>query len=124
VTSGVLGHITPGGRLAVLGYKAGEFTTLDLHQLIGRDLRVLPVNLQRTVFEPGAVGQALADVASAQWQPEYELLPADRVAEVLDRQAGRVLLDLTAGVAAETTERALEELRSAGVELSGKPVVA
>ncbi|NWF30106.1 isochorismatase family protein [Streptomyces sp. PKU-EA00015] len=35
----------------------------------------------------------------------------------------RVLLDLTAGVSKETTERALEELRTAGVELSGKPVV-
>jgi nicotinamidase/pyrazinamidase len=35
----------------------------------------------------------------------------------------QVLLDLTAGVAEETTERALEELREAGVELSGKPVV-
>lgn len=35
-----------------------------------------------------------------------------------------VLLDLTAGVAEETTERALEELRRAGVKLSGKPVVA
>ncbi|MER5841011.1 MULTISPECIES: nicotinamidase [Streptomyces] len=35
----------------------------------------------------------------------------------------RVLLDLTAGVAAPTTERALDELREAGVELSGKPVV-
>ncbi|MEU7717162.1 nicotinamidase [Streptomyces tibetensis] len=34
-----------------------------------------------------------------------------------------VLLDLTAGVAQESTERALEELRGAGVELSGKPVV-
>jgi nicotinamidase/pyrazinamidase len=34
-----------------------------------------------------------------------------------------VLLDLTAGVAKETTERALEELRAAGVVLSGKPVV-
>ncbi|WDV52000.1 isochorismatase family protein [Streptomyces coeruleorubidus] len=34
-----------------------------------------------------------------------------------------VLLDLTAGVSQETTERALEELREAGVELSGKPVV-
>jgi NADPH:quinone reductase len=95
VTSGVLGHITPGGRIAVLGYKAGEFTTIDLHQLIGRDLRVLPVNLQRTVFEPGAVGQALADIASVHWRPEYELLPADRVGEVLDQQAGRVLLDLS-----------------------------
>ncbi|MBW5482267.1 isochorismatase family protein [Streptomyces bambusae] len=34
-----------------------------------------------------------------------------------------VLLDLTAGVAPETTRRALEELRAAGVELSGTPVV-
>ncbi|MGW7488038.1 isochorismatase family protein [Streptomyces sp. NPDC054786] len=34
-----------------------------------------------------------------------------------------VLLDLTAGVAAHTTERALEELRAAGAELTGKPVV-
>ncbi|WP_329134698.1 isochorismatase family protein [Streptomyces sp. NBC_00670] len=36
----------------------------------------------------------------------------------------QVLLDLTAGVAAETTERALDELRAAGVALTGKPVVA
>ncbi|GHA70853.1 isochorismatase family protein [Streptomyces termitum] len=36
----------------------------------------------------------------------------------------RVLLDLTAGVAAATTERALSELREAGVELTGTPVVA
>ncbi|MEV6166255.1 isochorismatase family protein [Streptomyces sp. NPDC052052] len=34
-----------------------------------------------------------------------------------------VLLDLTAGVAKETTERALEELRGAGAHLSGTPVV-
>ncbi|MCC3776958.1 isochorismatase family protein [Streptomyces sp. UNOB3_S3] len=37
--------------------------------------------------------------------------------------ATRVLLDLTAGVSRETTDRALEELQEAGVELSGKPVV-
>ncbi|WAZ22050.1 isochorismatase family protein [Streptomyces cinnabarinus] len=35
-----------------------------------------------------------------------------------------VLLDLTAGVAEATTDRALEEMREAGVELTGKPVVA
>ncbi|MEU1461054.1 isochorismatase family protein [Streptomyces sp. NPDC005727] len=35
----------------------------------------------------------------------------------------QILLDLTAGVAPGTTERALEELRGAGVELTGKPVV-
>ncbi|GJF30157.1 amidase [Kitasatospora sp. NE20-6] len=35
----------------------------------------------------------------------------------------RVLLDLTAGVAAATTDAALVELAAAGVELSGTPVV-
>ncbi|MGP3923646.1 isochorismatase family protein [Streptomyces sp. 8N616] len=37
--------------------------------------------------------------------------------------ATHVLLDLTAGVAEHTTERAIEALSKAGVELSGKPVV-
>ncbi len=36
----------------------------------------------------------------------------------------RVLLDLTAGVARGTTERALAQLLDAGAELVGKPVVA
>ncbi|NGO72936.1 isochorismatase family protein [Streptomyces boncukensis] len=36
----------------------------------------------------------------------------------------QVLLDLTAGVAEGTTLRALDELRDAGVELTGKPVVS
>ncbi|MFJ2646330.1 nicotinamidase [Streptomyces sp. NPDC087420] len=35
-----------------------------------------------------------------------------------------VLLDLTAGVSRETTDRALEEMRAAGVTLTGKPLVA
>ncbi|WBB59093.1 isochorismatase family protein [Streptomyces sp. WMMC500] len=35
----------------------------------------------------------------------------------------QVLLDLTAGVAEDTTHRALGELADAGVELTGKPVV-
>ncbi|MFE5733228.1 isochorismatase family protein [Streptomyces sp. NPDC056528] len=35
----------------------------------------------------------------------------------------RVLLDHTVGVAADSTDRALDELRAAGVELSGRPVV-
>ncbi|MBW1598470.1 isochorismatase family protein [Streptomyces sp. JJ38] len=36
----------------------------------------------------------------------------------------RVLLDLTAAVSAETAEKAMEELRGAGVALSGKPAAA
>jgi len=38
--------------------------------------------------------------------------------------ATRVLLDLTAGVAAPTTEAALTQMREAGVELTGTPHVA
>ncbi|WP_327634208.1 zinc-binding alcohol dehydrogenase family protein [Kribbella sp. NBC_00482] len=95
VAGGVLGHISPGGRIAVLGYKAGEFTTIDLHQLIGRDLRVLPVNLQRTTLAPDAVGQALAGIAGVSWRADYDVVPAERIGDVLDRQAGRILLDLT-----------------------------
>jgi nicotinamidase/pyrazinamidase len=37
--------------------------------------------------------------------------------------ATKVLLDLTAGVAHETTDRALVELREAGIRLVGEPVV-
>ena len=36
----------------------------------------------------------------------------------------RVLLGLTAGVSSDTVESALEQLREAGVELAGEPVVA
>ena len=100
VVSGVMSHITPGGRVAVLGYTAGEFATLDLHQLIGRDLRVLPVNMQRTTIEPGAVSEVLVDIAPARIAPEYELVPGAQVEEALDLLARhtadrRVLLDLT-----------------------------
>ncbi|MBV2354393.1 isochorismatase family protein [Streptomyces sp. J2-1] len=35
----------------------------------------------------------------------------------------RVLLDLTAGVSRDTTDRALEEFRAAGITLTGTPVV-
>ncbi|GAA1612394.1 hypothetical protein GCM10009789_78310 [Kribbella sancticallisti] len=100
VTSGVMSHITPGGRLVALGYTAGEFATLDLHQLIGRDLRVLPVNMQRTTIEPGTVAQVLADIAPAQVRPDLEVLPALQAEDALDLLAGgaserRVILDLS-----------------------------
>jgi NADPH:quinone reductase-like Zn-dependent oxidoreductase len=100
VTSGVMSHITPGGRLVALGYTAGEFATLDLHQLIGRDLRVLPVNMQRTTIEPGTVAQVLADITPAQIRPEIEVVPALHAEDALDLLVTgpadrRVLLDVS-----------------------------
>ncbi|AYY12151.1 isochorismatase family protein [Actinobacteria bacterium YIM 96077] len=44
----------------------------------------------------------------------------DAIREGFDTQ---VLLDLTAGVLAHTTDRALDEMRNAGVTLRGRPVV-
>ncbi|MEU9054117.1 isochorismatase family protein [Streptomyces sp. R11] len=97
------------------------------------------------VFDKGAYAAAYSGfegadengVRLADWLRAREVVEVDVVgiatdhcvrATALDaaREGFRtqVLLDLTAGVASETTDRALEEMREAGVELTGKPVVA
>ncbi|MFG2291385.1 isochorismatase family protein [Streptomyces sp. NPDC048595] len=78
-----------------------------------------------------ADGTPLAD-----WLRERDVTEVDVVGIATDHcvrattldalQAGlrtHVLLDLTAGVLARTTERAVEEMRAAGAELTGKPVL-
>ncbi|GAA1043456.1 nicotinamidase [Streptomyces murinus] len=97
------------------------------------------------VFDKGAYSAAYSgfegtdenDTPLADWLRAHEIDEVDVVgiatdhcvrATALDaaREGFRtqVLLDLTAGVSPATTERALEELREAGVELVGKPVVS
>ncbi|MFD5793798.1 isochorismatase family protein [Streptomyces diastatochromogenes] len=96
------------------------------------------------VFDKGAYSAAYSGfegadengVALADWLRAREIVEVDVVgiatdhcvrATALDavKEGFRthVLLDLTAGVSAETTTAALQELREAGVELTGKPVV-
>lgn len=96
------------------------------------------------VFDKGAYAAAYSGfegadengVTLADWLRAREVAEVDVVGIATDHcvrataldaaRAGfttHVLLDLTAGVAEETTERALEELRAAGVRLTGKPVV-
>ncbi|WP_369212598.1 isochorismatase family protein [Streptomyces flavofungini] len=96
------------------------------------------------VFDKGAYAAAYSGfegvdengVSLARWLREREVTEVDVVGVATDhcvratavdaaREGFRttVLLDLTAGVAAATTEAAMAELRSAGVELTGKPVV-
>ncbi|MEV0319129.1 isochorismatase family protein [Streptomyces sp. NPDC050658] len=96
------------------------------------------------VFDKGAYTAAYSgfegvdenDVPLADWLRARQITEVDVVGIATDHcvratalDAARegfhtvVLLDLTAGVSKETTERALEELREAGVELTGKPVV-
>ncbi|MFC8590887.1 isochorismatase family protein [Streptomyces atroolivaceus] len=97
-----------------------------------------------TVFDKGAYAAAYSGFEGvdengtglATWLRERSVTAVDVVGIATDHcvratalDAARegfvthVLLDLTAGVAEGTTERALEEMRTAGVELSGKPVV-
>ncbi|GGV88730.1 amidase [Streptomyces gelaticus] len=96
------------------------------------------------VFDKGAYAAAYSGfegldengVGLADWLRDHRITEVDVVGIATDHcvrataldavRAGfstHVLLDLTAGVAETTTERALEELRRAGVKLSGKPVV-
>ncbi|CAM5381500.1 nicotinamidase OS=Streptomyces alboniger OX=132473 GN=CP975_13130 PE=3 SV=1 [Streptomyces alboniger] len=96
------------------------------------------------VFDKGAHSAAYSGfegidengVSLAEWLRSREITEVDVVGVATDhcvratavdaaREGFRttVLLDLTAGVAAATTEAAVAELRSAGVELTGKPVV-
>ena len=97
-----------------------------------------------TVFDKGAYAAAYSGfegvdengVGLTQWLRDRSVTEVDVVGIATDHcvratalDAARegftthVLLDLTAGVAEGTTERALTELRTAGVELTGKPVV-
>jgi nicotinamidase/pyrazinamidase len=96
------------------------------------------------VFDKGAYSAAYSGfegrdengATPAQWLRAREVTEVDVVGIATDhcvretaldavREGFRthVLLDLTAGITEETTHRAVEELRGAGVELSGKPVV-
>ncbi|MFJ2741595.1 isochorismatase family protein [Streptomyces sp. NPDC087440] len=96
------------------------------------------------VFDKGAYSAAYSGfegsdengVGLADWLRSHEVSEVDVVgiatdhcvrATALDAAhegfATQVLLDLTAGVAEATTEKALAELRDAGIALTGKPVV-
>ena len=96
------------------------------------------------VFDKGAYAAAYSGfegsdengIGLAQWLRDREVTEVDVVGIATDHcvratalDAARegfvthVLLDLTAGVSGATTERALAEMRTAGVKLSGTPVV-
>ncbi|MFC9326300.1 isochorismatase family protein [Kitasatospora sp. NPDC057015] len=96
------------------------------------------------VFDKGAYSAAYSgfegldenNLGAAEWLRERQVTEVDVVGIATDHcvrataldaaRAGfatRVLLDLTAGVAPDTTAAALDELRAAGVTLVGTPVV-
>lgn len=90
----------------------------------------------RSAAYSGFEGTAPDGTSLAQWLRAREVSSVDIVgiatdhcvrATALDAAAHgfatRVLLDLTAGVSPKTTEQALSQLKAAGVELVGSPVV-
>lgn len=84
----------------------------------------------------GFDGSSQESVGLADWLRQHEVSTVDVVGIATDHCVRataidasrhgldtRVLLDLTAGVAPDTTSRALDEMQAAGVSLTGTPVV-
>ncbi|MGW2304974.1 nicotinamidase [Streptomyces sp. NPDC001809] len=146
-------HVDPGSHFAPEGEEPDYVTSWPVHCVAGTEGVGFHPNFAPAVasgaidavFDKGAYDAAYSGfeghdengLTLAEWLREREVTEVDVVgiatdhcvrATALDaaREGFRthVLLDLTAGVAKETTDRALEELRAAGVELTGKPVVA
>jgi nicotinamidase/pyrazinamidase len=138
-------HVDPGGHFSA---EPDFVDTWPAHCVVGTPgVEFHPAfDTQRVeaVFDKGETAAAYsgfegadsAGVGLAEWLREHGVDAVDVVglatdhcvrATALDavRQgfATRVLLGLTAGVARATVDRALGELRSAGVELVGDPVV-
>ncbi|MFF5784003.1 nicotinamidase [Streptomyces sp. NPDC012693] len=145
-------HVDPGAHFAPAGEAPDYVTSWPVHCVAGTEGVGFHPNFAPAVasgaidavFDKGAYDAAYSGfegrdengLTLAEWLRERDVTEVDVVgiatdhcvrATALDaaREGFRthVLLDLTAGVAKETTDRALEELRTAGVELTGKPVV-
>jgi nicotinamidase/pyrazinamidase len=133
-------HIDPGGHFAS---QPDFLETWPAHCVVGTGGVELHPNLDRgpieTIFDKGEYAAAYSGfegsadgVSLADWLRGQGVDAVDVVgiatdhcvrATALDAVgngfATRVLLDLTAGVAEASTEAALEQLRTAGVELEG-----
>ncbi|MFF9144051.1 isochorismatase family protein [Streptomyces sp. NPDC055051] len=145
-------HIDPGAHFAPDGQDPDYVSSWPRHCVAGTEgvgfhpnfAPAVACGAVQAVFDKGAYDAAYSGFEGqdengqtlARWLRERDVTEVDVVGIATDHcvrataldaaREGfrtRVLLDLTAGVARGTTERALVELREAGVELSGVPVV-
>ncbi|WP_030748838.1 nicotinamidase [Streptomyces sp. NRRL F-5135] len=145
-------HIDPGDHFAVPPAVPDFVRSWPVHCVAGTEGVGFHPNFApavasggiNAVFDKGAYAAAYSGfegtdengVGLADWLRAREVTEVDVVGIATDHcvratalDAARegftttVLLELTAGVSPETTERALGELRDAGVRLTGKPVV-
>jgi len=139
-------HVDPGTHFST---EPNYVDTWPAHCVAGTPGAKLHPNLRtdriEAVFDKGAYAAAYSGFEGtnadgedlAGWLRRHDVDTVDVVGIATDHcvrataldaaQAGfttTVLLDLTAGVAAATTQAALEQLEAAGVTLRGKPVVA
>jgi NADPH:quinone reductase len=90
--------VRPGGRAVLVGYAAGEATTLPLPALLGADVRLLPMNLIRRGAALGPVAEELlAALSDGELTLARTVLPLERIAEALAHvragtAVGRVIL--------------------------------
>jgi nicotinamidase/pyrazinamidase len=145
-------HIDPGPHFARPPAEPDFVTSWPVHCVAGTEgvgfhpnfAPAVTSGAVEAVFQKGAYAAAYSgfegvdenDRGLAEWLRERKVTEVDVVgiatdhcirATALDSAregfTTRVLLDLTAGVAKETTERALDELQTAGVALTGTPIV-
>ncbi|MCY0937796.1 nicotinamidase [Streptomyces sp. H34-S4] len=146
-------HVDPGSHFAHPPAQPDYETSWPVHCVAGTEgvgfhpnfAPAVASGAVAAVFDKGAYEAAYSGFEGAdengrgltEWLRERQVTEVDVVGIATDHcvkataldaaRAGfrtHVLLDLTAGVAPHTTTRALAELREAGVELSGTPVVA
>ncbi|WP_330330670.1 isochorismatase family protein [Streptomyces sp. NBC_00536] len=146
-------HVDPGAHFARPPAEPDFETSWPVHCVAGTEgvgfhpnfAPAVASGAVAAVFDKGAYDAAYSGfegadengVTLADWLRGREVTEVDVVGIATDHcvrataldavRAGfdtRVLLDLTAGVAPQSTERALEQLRTAGVKLSGAPHVA
>lgn len=146
-------HIDPGSHFAHPPVQPDYETSWPVHCVAGTEgvgfhpnfAPAVASGAVAAVFDKGAYEAAYSGFEGAdengrgltEWLRDRQVTEVDVVGIATDHcvkataldaaRAGfrtHVLLDLTAGVAPHTTTRALAELREAGVELSGTPVVS
>ncbi|MFK0253687.1 isochorismatase family protein [Streptomyces sp. NPDC090445] len=142
-------HIDPGGHFSadpdfrdsfpvhcLVGSEGSEFHPHFLPAVAAGSVDEVFFKGAHSASKSGFEGATAEGTALAEWLRAQGVDTVDVVGIATDHcvkataldgvRAGfgvRVLLDYTAGVAAATTEQAVDELRRAGVELTGTPVV-
>jgi nicotinamidase/pyrazinamidase len=142
-------HIDPGGHFSdhpdfrdsfpvhcVAGSDGSEFHPAFQPALASGAVDEIFYKGSHSAAKSGFEGAAVDGTALADWLNAHQVTKIDVVGIATDHCvratamdgvregfATRVLLDYTAGVAADSTETAMAEMRDAGIELTGEPVV-